>query len=159
MSYTPLETKLREMMQADPVLPTLVTNGFFDLQLPQGLTNKTPPITAMTVQRVSTQRMSMHSGPSGAVTNITPLALVRIQFTAWCTGPSSNSAALAVLNALVNFLNTFDATSTREFGSPPLAALHFPSQILDERVTLYAPTQPPIYTGILDARLYNREDL
>jgi len=150
--YVPLEAKVHKALGLDPKLPTLVPQGFFDLQLPQGLINASSatPLTAMTVQRISTDQPSLHSAASGNAQGvIIPLTRVRLQFTVWAVGPESHMQAHLVLDALVNFLN---ANSWN-------GGVGFANLVVSRRVALYQPTQPPIYTGILDARIYNREDL
>lgn len=153
MSYTPLEQKLRTLILADSGLSALVGTNVYGADLPQGIMSGAAPFRAMTILRVSTQRGSLQER------GIHSLALVRIQFTVWCKGSSSESDALSVLKALVDFLNNFDATSTNQFGSPATAPFHSPNFILNERITRWPKTLPPLYMGILDARIYNREDL
>lgn len=153
MSYTPLEQKLRTLILADSGLSALLGTNVYGADLPQGLMSGPSPLRALTILRVSTQRGSIQER------GIHSLALVRIQFTAWCKGSSSESDALSVLNALVALLNNFDATSTNQFGSPVTAPVHSPNFVLNERITRYPKTLPPLYLGILDARIYNREDL
>lgn len=157
MSYTPLEIKLRTEMLVDPGLSPLVGASIFPVQLPSGFLSANPsgnpPIRAITFQRVSTIRYTTHDG----VTN--PLCAVRVQFTAWCKGSNSTTDATSVLKALVDFLQTFCATSTAEFTSPATTPLQFPNMVLNERISVYPQTQPPLFLGILDARIFNREDL
>lgn len=138
---------------ADPTLSGLLGTNVFGADLPQGTLSAAPPVRALTVARVSTQRGSTQERGTHS------LAAIRIQFTAWCKGASSETDALSILKALVDFLNNFDATSTNQFGSPAINPVHSPNFILNERITRYPNTQPPLYVGILDARIFNREDL
>lgn len=152
MPYTPLELKLREEILLNAGVMALV-NKVVAYDLPQGMMSPAPPYRILAIQRISTMRGSTQER------GIHSLAFVRIQFTAWCKGPSSESDALAVNNALVDFLNNFDATSNNQFGSPAIAPVHSPNFIINQRVTRYAQVQPPLYLGITEARIYNREDL
>lgn len=153
MSYTPLEQKLVQLILLDSGLSALLGTNVYAMDLPQGIMSGPSPLRALTIQRVSTVRGSTQER------GIHSLALVRIQFTAWCKGSSSESDALSVLNALVTFLNNFDATSPDQFTSPTTVPVHSPNFVVNERITRYANTLPPLYMGILDARIYNREDL
>ncbi len=90
---------------------------------------------------------------------INSLAAIRMQFKGYCKGAGSNADALGVLKALVDFLNTFCATSTALFSSPPTTPAQFPNFVMNEMITLYPNTQPPLYMAVLDARIFNREDL
>jgi hypothetical protein len=144
-------------MLIDAGLSPLVGTSIFPVQLPSGFLSANPsgnpPLRALVYQRVSTLRYYTHDGA-----NIT-LSAVRMQFTAWCKGADSATDALAVLNALTAFLNTFCATSTALFTSPPTTPTQFPNMVLNERLSLYPQTQPPLFLGILEARIFNREDL
>lgn len=120
--------------------------------LPQGVMSAPAPVRALTVQRVSTMRPSHQGG-------IIHLVGVRIQFTSWCKGAQSELDALNANKAIVDFLNTFCATSTALFDSPPTTPAQFPNFVLNELVKLWPETQPPLYLGVVDARIYNREDL
>lgn len=152
MPYTPLELKLREEILLNAGLMALL-NKVAGFDLPGAMMSPPPPYRVLAIQRISTARGSTQER------GIHSLAFVRVQFTAWCKGPSSEADALAVNNAMVAFLNNFDATSNNQFGSPAVAPVHSPNFIIDQRVTRYAQTQPPLYLGITDARIYNREDL
>lgn len=153
MAYTPLEQKLRQELLLDAGVTALVGTSIFGPQLPSGVMAAAPPVRALTVQRVSTVRGLLQER------GIHSLAAVRIQFTAWAKGASSEADALGIMNAIVNFLNTFDASSSNQFGSVPIAAISPKNIVLNERITLYAQAVPPLYMGILDARIFNREDL
>lgn len=153
MSYTPLETKLRLEMLANAPLVAIFGTNFYGSALPQGVMSAASPLQALTVQRISTTRISSHTA------SVTTMAAIRMQFTAWCKGPNSEAQAISAMKALVDFLNTFCATSTALFTSPPTVPAQFPNTILNERITSYPNTLPPLYMGILDARIYNREDL
>ena len=159
MSYTPLEQKLRSQILLDPTLPGLLNGGVFGSMLPQGVLSGAAPLSVLTIQRISTTRQSLNSTPSGSVGNVTSLSLIRVQFTARVKAANSEYLALQIMEALVSFLNTFDATSTNEFQSPRVSARHFPNTVLNERLTFYPQTQPPLAEGIVEARIYNREDL
>lgn len=152
-----LEQKLRQEMLIDSGLSPLVGANVFLVQLPSGILSANPtgnpPVRALVIQRVSTLRYYTHDGATN------PLMAARIQFTAWCKGPDSGNDALSVMAALVNFLNTFCATQTSEFGSPVTTPTQFPNIVLNERMSVYPQTQPPLYQGILEARIFNREDL
>lgn len=152
MSYTPLETKLRLEILANAGLSGFFGSNIFDASLPQGLMGTLPMVRALTIQRVSTTRMSSHQG-------INSMALIRIQFKAYCKGVQSNADALTALKLIVDFLNTFCATSMALFTSPPTTPAQFPNTVMNEMVTPYPNTLPPLYMGVLDARIYNREDL
>lgn len=153
MPYTPLEQKLRTLILQDAGLTALLSTHVYAADLPQGVMSGASPFRALTILRVSTMRGSTQER------GIHSMALIRIQFTAWCKGASSEADALSVMNALVAFLNNFDATSSNQFVSPALNPVHSPNFILNERITRYPNTQPPLYLGILDARIYNREDV
>jgi hypothetical protein len=157
VSYTPLEQKLRMEMLLDSGLSPLVGSTIFLVQLPSGILSANPsgnpPIRALVMQRISTLRYFTHDGANNV------LVAARMQFTAWCKGADSGADALAVLKALVDFLNTFCATSTALFGSPAITPTQFPNIVLNERISVYPQTQPPLYQGILEARIFNREDL
>lgn len=144
MPYTPLEQKLQTALLADAGITALVGTNVFGSALPQGIMSAAAPVRALTVQRISTVRGSLQER------GIHSLAAIRIQFTAWCKGVNSETDALSVLNALTTFLNGFNATT----GSTTR-----PNTILNERVTRYAATLPPLYMGVMDARILNREDL
>lgn len=152
MSYTPLEQKLRILLLQDSSITALVSQVVTG-QLPQGMMSPAPPYRVIQIQNPSTLRMSTHDR------GITSLAYQRIQFTAWCKGQDSYTDAQQILELLIAFLNNFDATSTNQFGSPQLSPVHSPNFVLNQRVTLYPNTLPPLYMGILDTRIYNREDL
>jgi len=152
-SPIPLEQKLRQEMLIDSGLSPLVGSNIFLVQLPSGFMSANPPVRALVIQRVSTLRYYTHDGATN------PLIAARVQFTAWCKGSDSGNDALSVMAALVNFLNTFCATQTAEFGSPITTPTQFPNIVLNERMSVYPQTQPPLYQGILEARIFNREDL
>lgn len=153
MSYTSLEQKLREEILVFPGLVALVGSAVFNMQLPQGFLAGNPPIRALTVKRVSTLRYATQQGP----TNL--LAAVRIQFTSYCKGKNSDYDAVNINDQIVQFLNSFCATSTALFTSPATTPTQNPNFVLNETVTNYPNTQPPLYMGVVDARIFNREDL
>jgi hypothetical protein len=128
MTYTPLEQKLREDLLTFTEVTAYVGTNIFNDQLPQGLLSQPAPFRALTIKRISTQRLY-------------------------------NLDALSINKALIDFLNQFCATETALFSSPPTTPTQFPNIILNEMIVPYSPTQPPLYSGIVDARIYNREDL
>lgn len=144
MAYTPLEQKLQTALLADAGVAAIVGTNVFGVDLPQGILSGASPIRALTVLRVSTQRGSLQDR------GIHTMAAIRIQFTGWCKGKDSEIDALALNNALTAFLNTFNGTT---------GSVTRPNTILNERITRYPNTLPPLYLGIVDARILNREDL
>lgn len=144
MAYTSLEQKLHTALLADAGVSAIVGTNVYGVDLPQGIMSQTAPVRALTVLRVSTLRGSTHDR------GIHSMAAVRIQFTAWTKGVSSEADALSIMKALVDFLNTFNATA---------GSVTRPCTVLNQRVTRYATTLPPLYMGIVDARILNREDL
>ena len=82
--------------------------------------------------------------------NTNALSAPRIQFTAWSNTTSSKLDVLGINNQLVLFLNQFSATGL---------ATQSPNTILNAFVSLYPQSQPPLYMGVVDARIFNREDL
>ena len=152
MTYTPLEQKLREELLIFPELVALVGSNVFNEQLPQGLLSSASPARALTVKRVSTLRYYTHDG----ATNV--LCAVRMQFTGFSNLASATVDVLQINKALVDFLDAFCATSTALFGSPATTPTQFPNIDLNEFTTPYPQTQPPLWQGIVDARIFNRED-
>lgn len=144
MSYTPLEEKLRTALLAFSGITGLVGSNVFADQLPQGLLSPSLPGVALTLKRVSTQFYTTLD------TNINALAAPRIQFTGWSNRTSSKLDVLNINYQLALFLNQFSATGY---------STQTPNTILNAFVSLYPQSQPPLYMGVVDARIFNREDL
>jgi hypothetical protein len=144
MSYTPLEQKLISGLQGFAAVTALVGQNIFNEQLPQGLLSSSSPGRVLTIKRVST--LSYRTMDA----NITTLVAVRIQFTAWSNTASANLDVLSIMNALVAFLNQFAAAGS---------ANQAPNDVLNRFTAPYPQTQPPLWQGVLDTRIFNREDL
>lgn len=143
---TPLQQKLRTAMLANAgIAAFLGANNIFTGQLPAGVMGGAASvIRAMTLTPVSAAQPSTHDR------GIQAMVWERIQFTSWCKGPTSDLDAVTANGLIIAFLNTFDATGS---------AVSHPNIVLSKRITVYAQTSPPLYMGILDARILNREDL
>jgi hypothetical protein len=162
MGYTSILEKLRVLalqnaqLQADlgsPLPPPAVAFRFFDRQLvPNQVANLMKGGSCVTAIRVSTLRGANMGG-------IMNLEAARIQFNVY---DFDSNVAASVANDLVNFMGTINLCSLAQFQSPLTAITQNPNFLLNQRQGLVPnPQSPsgPIYSEILDFRVYNRTDL
>lgn len=138
------EVKLRTAALADTAIHALIAERWYETQLLQG--TEFPAIVA---QRVSTVRRDTHDG-------INALSWIRFQLTIW---DYSAETTREIAAAVIAFLDTFDASSTAEFGSPATSPTVHPNTVLNQRTGMFPQSQPPLFHHILDVGIFNREDL
>ena len=137
---TPLEDKLRTQAASNSTLSGLLGSlpfRWWDSQLTPG-----SAFPAVVVLLVSAPGMHVLTGRMSSVWS-------RVQFTIW--GASGDSAR-QVESALMQFLDTFNA-----IGIPNAPA--YPYQVANRRSGMYVQSQPPKYWRILDAIIFNNENL
>jgi hypothetical protein len=138
---TSLEVKLRTAAAADTTLTGLLgTNPFrwFESQFQQGTIF--PEVTVLLVDTINQY----------SVTNLLSTALSRVQFTVWDTDPER---ARDVETAIVDFLVGFNAMNNSS--AAPIQA----NTVISRRQRGNAQTEPFTYQRILDAKIFNNENL
>ena len=135
---TSLKAKLLTAASADAGLRALVgmPMRWFDQQLKQG-----SALPAVVVQQISNPR-------TYSFTERLSTSFSRMQFTIW--GRSSEESE-AVVNALANFLDTFNPAGL------PGNLLSYPNFIVGDRDGFLAAPAPPKYTRLIDVQIFDNE--
>lgn len=135
-----LKVRLYQAASADAGLVALLGSPprWYDQRLKQGAA-----FPAVVVDQVANPRDYVASGPM-------PTSWNRMQFRVYGTGNNSENAN-DVVNALANFLNTFDGP-----GIPGLQT--YPNLIVADHDMGIAETQPLTYMRLVDVRIYSNQD-
>jgi len=140
-----LEQNLRENMLAAPGFTSAVPGGLWG-KVPQNPTYPVVQFQRISTPRIYTQDQLSNSRWGGA-------GWARFQFTAFANDAAAGlDQAQATADAIRAAIKTFDLS--QETGAP---FLHAPNFVISERAGEIPDTMPPVYTQMLDVRVFFRD--
>lgn len=140
---TPVEQTFRDAMLADAAVVAIVAQRFYLHKFPQNAV-----FPCISYDRISTVKTYVHT--LGAAQG--SFGWVRFQATCYGgDGPNGTSISLSLADAVIAALQTFNAAAAP---ASPVVLRQAPNFLLNQRDGICEQLQQPIYTQVLDLKIW-----